>query len=504
MVICGADVVDVRGGVVRAADIRIEGGLIAELSSRGISAEGARVIDATGTTIIPGLIDCHVHVNAAAMIASPPLAASLAAAIAGDELRRMLLRGFTTVRDVAGADGGHREAVERSLFLGPRLFVAVDALSQTGGHGDSRGPGEVRPQDRPGLVVVDGADEVRRAVRDNLRRGADHIKLMVSGGISSPTDPLESIQFSEAEIRAATEEAANAGTYVAAHAYSDEAVCRAVEWGVRTIEHGSLIGERAAARMAAEGAIFVPTLSPYHWAMTEGEELGLARVPRREGAPSVRGVGGSGRARAGARREGRIRHRPLQDAARPPGVGARSARGVGVAARRPAERDARRRGGCRPRGQARRDRARRVCRPARCGGQSARGLDVPAGPGRADSADREGRRDRQERAQRDRKPGLRARSAERDRPRVRERRARPPGRGSRVRFRRRVQPRRRRLGGLPSLWRAAPVRRRSPRPPLLGGERHPARHRDDAGGDPRRAARGRSPPTAWSTASTCG
>ena len=276
MVICGADVVDVRGGVVRAADIRIEGGLIAELSSRGISAEGARVIDATGTTIIPGLIDCHVHVNAAAMIASPPLAASLAAAIAGDELRRMLLRGFTTVRDVAGADGGHREAVERSLFLGPRLFVAVDALSQTGGHGDSRGPGEVRPQDRPGLVVVDGADEVRRAVRDNLRRGADHVKLMVSGGISSPTDPLESVQFSEAEIRAATEEAANAGTYVAAHAYSDEAVCRAVEWGVRTIEHGSLIGERAAARMAAEGAIFVPTLSPYHWAMTEGEKLGLA------------------------------------------------------------------------------------------------------------------------------------------------------------------------------------------------------------------------------------
>jgi imidazolonepropionase-like amidohydrolase len=274
-VIRGAGVLDVREGVVKTADIRVEGALIAELSGRGISAEGARVIDATGTTIIPGLIDCHVHVNAAAMVASPPLPASLAAAIAGDDLRRMLLRGFTTVRDVAGADGGHREAVERGLFPGPRLFVAVDALSQTGGHGDSRGPGDMRPQDRPGLVVVDGPDEVRRAVRNNLRRGADHIKLMVSGGISSPTDPLESVQFSEAEIRAATEEAANAGTYVAAHAYTDEAVRRAVDWGVRTIEHGSLIGERAATRMAAEGAILVPTLSPYHWAMTEGEELGL-------------------------------------------------------------------------------------------------------------------------------------------------------------------------------------------------------------------------------------
>src|SRR6185437_423127 len=172
-----------------------------------------------------------------------------------------LMRGFTTVRDVAGADGGHREAVERGLFIGPRLFVCGDALTQTGGHGDSRGPGDLREQRRAGSIVVDGADNVRRAVRENLRRGADHIKLMVSGGIASPTDPLDSIQFTEAEIRAATEEAANAGKYVAAHAYSDEAVHRAASWGVRTIEHGSLNEERAAKTMAAEGAFLVPTLS---------------------------------------------------------------------------------------------------------------------------------------------------------------------------------------------------------------------------------------------------
>jgi imidazolonepropionase-like amidohydrolase len=117
---------------------------------------------------------------------------------------------------------------------------------------------------------------------------------MVSGGVSSPTDPLESVQFSEAEIRAATEEAANAGSYVAAHAYSDEAVWRAVGWGVRTIEHGSLIGERAARRMAETGAILVPTLSPYYWSMTKGEELGLpayhrekARLPFEGSAAAV-------------------------------------------------------------------------------------------------------------------------------------------------------------------------------------------------------------------------
>jgi imidazolonepropionase-like amidohydrolase len=274
-IIRGADVLDVRRGVVDRADVLVEGETISEVSSRTIEAEHASIVEATGTTLVPGLIDCHVHINSAAMVAQPPLPESLAAALAARELRDMLHRGFTTVRDVAGADGGHREAVRRGLFEGPRLFVAVDALSQTGGHGDMRGLGDMHAQRRPGSMIVDGPDEVRRAVRDNFRRGADHIKLMVSGGIASPSDPLESIQFSEAEIRAATEEAANAQKYVAAHAYSDEAVHRAVTFGVRTIEHGSLIEERAARRMAAEDAILVPTLSPYYWVMSRGQELGL-------------------------------------------------------------------------------------------------------------------------------------------------------------------------------------------------------------------------------------
>lgn len=271
----GGDVLDVRRGTVERADILIEEDVIAEVSVRELEVTDAAVIDANGTTVIPGLIDCHVHINSAAMVAQPALPESLAAALAARELREMLLRGFTTVRDVAGADGGHKQAVERGLFAGPRLFVCVDALTQTGGHGDARGQGEMRPQSRPGSIVVDGADGVRWAVRDNLRRGADHIKMMVSGGIASPSDPLESLQFSEAEIRAATEEASNGGAYVAAHAYTDESVRRAVEWGVRTIEHGSLIAETAARRMADRGAILVPTLSPYYWVMTKGQELGL-------------------------------------------------------------------------------------------------------------------------------------------------------------------------------------------------------------------------------------
>ncbi len=287
------DLLDPRAGkLVANTEILVDGREIAAVSSDPISAPDAVVLDLGGRTVMPGLVDCHVHVNVAAMGA--PILPSLAAALAAGEMRDMLLRGFTTARDVAGADAGLRIAAERGLFLGPRLRVAVDALTQTGGHGDGRGGADMRDQQRVGSVVVDGADAVRKAVRDDLRRGADHIKLMVSGGISSPSDPLESIQFTEAEIRAATEEAANAGSYVAAHAYTDEAVYRAVDYGVRTIEHGSLIADRAAKKMADAGAYFVPTLSPYYWVATKGEELGLppyhiekAKLPYESSARAV-------------------------------------------------------------------------------------------------------------------------------------------------------------------------------------------------------------------------
>ena len=234
------------------------------------------MLDAGDRTIMPGLIDCHVHIDAAAMVEHPSMERTVSVGLAYRELTDSLLRGFTTVRDAGGADAGFKTALELGLVRGPRLFVAGRPLSQTGGHGDvrARHADEV-PTGEQNSRIADGPDEVRRAVRDNLRRGADHIKMMVSGGISSPTDRAGRLAVQRRGDRRRGAGGHRAGSYVAAHAYSDDAVTRAAELGVRTIEHGSLIGERAAKAMAEHGAIMVPTLSPYHWVTRIGDQLGL-------------------------------------------------------------------------------------------------------------------------------------------------------------------------------------------------------------------------------------
>jgi imidazolonepropionase-like amidohydrolase len=196
-------------------------------------------------------------------------------------LREMLMRGFTTVRDAAGADFGLQEAVAKGLFEGPRLFIAGFPVSQTGGHADMR-PKGVRSKEMfctcagLGLIgaIADGVGEVRRAVREQVRNGANQIKIMAGGGISSPTDPLEGTQFSLDELKAACEEAEAANLYAMAHAYSPRAVTRAVQAGVRSIEHGNLIDETTAKVMRQEGAYLVPTLSTYAALADEGERLG--------------------------------------------------------------------------------------------------------------------------------------------------------------------------------------------------------------------------------------
>jgi len=277
----------------------------------------AELIDAAGRVLLPGLIDAHVHVAATShdlvgLALQPP---SLVTAGASHVMRAMLLRGFTTVRDAAGADFGLQQAVQRGLFEGPRLFIAGRPISQTGGHADMRPQGVMSREmfcSCAGLglagAIADGVGEVRRAVREQVRNGANQIKIMAGGGVSSPTDPIDGTQFSIEELRAACEEAEAANLYAMAHAYSPRAVTRAVQAGVRSIEHGNLIDEATARVMKQHGAYLVPTLSTYAALAEEGARLGWSaamldklasvqargieavKIARAEGVPVVFGT----------------------------------------------------------------------------------------------------------------------------------------------------------------------------------------------------------------------
>jgi imidazolonepropionase-like amidohydrolase len=274
---------DTGAGRLRAGQcVRIRGGLIVEVGE-GLAGAGARVVDLGGRTLMPGLIDCHVHICSDSMTATPAIFPALQAARSGRILRETLMRGFTTVRDAGGADFGYVQAVEDGLFEGPRLFVSGRPISQTGGHIDLRNPADPWPscscsEASTLRVVADGVDAVRRACREELRRGAHAIKIMASGGISSPADPIDHVQFSTAEIEAAVDEATRAKRYVLAHAYTDEAIARAVTAGVRSIEHGNFIEDDTARLMAARGAFLVPTLVVYRRIVAHGREVGVSEL----------------------------------------------------------------------------------------------------------------------------------------------------------------------------------------------------------------------------------
>jgi imidazolonepropionase-like amidohydrolase len=198
---------------------------------------------------------------------------------AAEVMRGMLGRGFTTVRDVGGGDFGLARAVDEGVFDGPRLIFGGHALSQTGGHGDGRSRG--RTAQEPGYsyqsmsVVCDGVAEVRHAVREEIKRGAHHIKLMLSGGVASPTDRVDSTQFSLEEIRAAVEEAEAANIYVTGHAYTARAINRGLECGVRSIEHGNLMDSTSPPLFLKHAAFYVPTLVTYSALADQGRESGL-------------------------------------------------------------------------------------------------------------------------------------------------------------------------------------------------------------------------------------
>ena len=267
-------------------EVLVEGARIVEVSDVPIRSGTAEVVDIRGRTLMPGLIDAHFH----AIAASPDLGAvehmppSLIAQHARANLEATLQRGFTTVRDAAGADYGLFRAIEAGLIAGPRLFYSGHALSQTGGHGDFRsyesGPAicSCGLGARHFSTVADGVPEVRRAAREELRRGATQIKIMGSGGVSSPSDPISNLQYSEEEIRAAVWEAHSWGAYVMAHVYTPEAIRRCVEYGVRSVEHANLIDAGTAAFAAERGAFVVPTLATYESLGRRGAALGLPRV----------------------------------------------------------------------------------------------------------------------------------------------------------------------------------------------------------------------------------
>jgi imidazolonepropionase-like amidohydrolase len=231
---------------------------------------------------MPGLTDAHVHICAVTENITdqhrhyPP---SYIAARAMRRAEECLMQGFTTVRDAGGADYGFRLVLEEGHFPGPRLLVSGHYISQTGGHGDKRRRAEWT--DPVGCCVgmigaiADGEAEVRKAVREQLRRDVDQIKIMASGGAMSPSDELDTTQFTVAEMRAAVEEARAVGTYVLSHAYSDLAVRHAIEAGVWSIEHGNLIREAAAQAIKQADAFLVPTMITYEMIYREGKRYGI-------------------------------------------------------------------------------------------------------------------------------------------------------------------------------------------------------------------------------------
>lgn len=254
----------VHGRLSAPSHVLVQGTTIARISTTPIVAPGAQVIDGAGMTLMPGLIDMHWH----SMFAGVPINVAMSAdsgylnIVAGSESRKTLMRGFTTVRDVGGAAFGLKAAVDDGLVEGPRMYPSGAMITVTSGHGDFREASDLprsvgQPGSRHDIVgdsaIADTPDEVRVRTREQLMRGATQIKLTAGGGVSSPHSPLDVVTFSEDEVRAAVGAATDWGTYVTVHAYTPEAIQRAIRAGVRCIEHASLMDDATARRMAETG-----------------------------------------------------------------------------------------------------------------------------------------------------------------------------------------------------------------------------------------------------------
>jgi imidazolonepropionase-like amidohydrolase len=263
-VIAGGEVFDGSGAPPAIADIVVENGRIAEVGT-GLDADEA--VDAAGLTILPGLIDCHVHVmvDSVDLLAHLQRPFSYAFYVAVANLSATLGCGITTVRDAGGADLGVKKALDDGLIEGPRMKVAISILGQTGGHTDGWQPSGFDttlfpPHPGRPAGVVDGADEMRRKVRELVRAGADVIKVCTSGGVVSPRDDPRHPHFAADELDVCVAEASRAGISVMAHAQGATGVKNAVRAGIRSIEHGVYLDDSAVEMMLDAGAYLVPTL----------------------------------------------------------------------------------------------------------------------------------------------------------------------------------------------------------------------------------------------------
>ena len=267
-------------------NVLVRGNRIAAIGEAATAGAGATVIEGGGRTLMPGLIDAHAHIMMAglsevALLATEIGFVNLAAARSAET---MLMRGFTSLRDLGGPSFGLKRAIDAGLARGPRIWPAGAMISQTSGHGDFRLPGEVPAvpgelgyADRMGVTAIaDGVPLVQQRVREQLRAGASHIKLMAGGGVSSQFDPIDVTQYSPEELRAAVEAAADWGTYVTVHAYTPRAMRRAIEAGVKVIDHGQLVDE-ATARLMAERGIWW-SLQPFLDDEDANPKTGAARL----------------------------------------------------------------------------------------------------------------------------------------------------------------------------------------------------------------------------------
>nr|WP_321524109.1 amidohydrolase family protein [uncultured Cohaesibacter sp.] len=263
-------------------DIAIKDGKFVDVAA-DVTFDADETLDLKGAIVMPGLIDCHVHVIAttANLGQNAELPNAWVALQSARIMKNMLMRGFTTVRDLGGADRGLQMATEASLIDAPRLVICGKALSQSGGHTDYRGAYHNRDvsyyPDKLGALgrVCDGVPAVLQAAREELKNGAQFIKIMADGGVSSPSDPVGYLVFSVDEIKAAVEVAKGFGSYVAAHLYDDAAIVRALDCGVECIEHGNLMSDDTMARIAREGQVVVPTNITFDYLAKEGAQFGL-------------------------------------------------------------------------------------------------------------------------------------------------------------------------------------------------------------------------------------